>query len=44
MTGTDGLESVAEMFGEDVFNDAAMRMRLPKKVYQALKNSVDNGT
>ena len=43
---TENMEHVylKDMFGADVFNDAAMRERLPEKVYRALKNSVDNGT
>ena len=29
--------SVAEIFGEDVFNDAVMQERLPKKSIQKIK-------
>ena len=29
--------SVAEIFGENVFNDAVMQERLPKKTYKELK-------
>ena len=29
--------NVAEIFGENVFNDTVMQERLPKKVYQKLK-------
>ena len=29
--------NVSEIFGEDVFNDAVMQQRLPKKVYKDLK-------
>ena len=28
--------NVADIFGEDVFNDAVMQERLPKKVYNIL--------
>ena len=33
--------SVAEIFGEDVFNDAVMQERLPKKVYKKLKQTIE---
>ena len=29
--------NVAEIFGENVFNDSVMQERLPKKVYKELK-------
>ena len=29
--------NVVEIFGENVFNDAVMQARLPKKVYKELK-------
>ena len=29
--------NVADIFGEDVFNDTVMQERLPKKVYKDLK-------
>ena len=35
--------SVAEIFGEDVFNDAVMQERLPKKVYKELKQTIEEG-
>lgn len=35
--------NVAEIFGEDVFNDAVMQERLPKKVYKALKQTIRDG-
>ena len=35
--------SVAEIFGEDVFNDAVMQERLPKKVYKKLKKTIEEG-
>ncbi len=36
--------NLQEIFGEDVFNDTVMRQRLPKKVYQALKENIEEGT
>ena len=36
--------NVKEMFGCDVFNDAVMQERLPKKVYQELKKTIREGT
>ncbi len=35
--------NVAKEFGTDVFNDAVMRERLPKKVYEELKNVINEG-
>lgn len=35
--------NVADIFGEDVFNDTVMQERLPKKVYRDLKNLIDEG-
>ena len=35
--------SVSEIFGENVFNDSVMRQRLPKKVYQQLKKTIEEG-
>jgi len=32
-----------EIFGQNVFNDAVMRERLPKNVYKALKKTIDLG-
>ncbi len=34
---------VAGIFGENVFDDAAMRETLPKKVYEKLKKTIDEG-
>ena len=34
---------VKEIFGENVFNDSAMKARLPKKVYQELKKPMEEG-
>ncbi len=36
-------KSISDYFGEDVFNDAVMQARLPKKVYNALKKTMDEG-
>ncbi len=35
--------SVAEIFGENVFNDSVMQARLPKKVYKQLKETIEQG-
>lgn len=35
--------NVADIFGEDVFNDSAMQERLPKKVYKDLKRTIEEG-
>ncbi len=35
--------NVAEIFGENVFNDAVMQERLPKKTYQKLKETISEG-
>ena len=34
---------VTEIFGENVFNDAVMQERLPKKVYKELKKTIQEG-
>ena len=34
---------VTEIFGENVFNDAVMQERLPKKVYRVLKKTIQEG-
>ncbi len=36
-------ERLTDLFGIDVFNDAAMVERLPKKIYAALKKTIENG-
>ena len=36
--------NVADIFGENVFNDTVMRERLPKKVYQKLQETIKEGT
>ena len=33
--------NVVEIFGENVFNDAVMQARLPKKVYKELKQTIE---
>ncbi|MDE7431487.1 MAG: glutamine synthetase III [Lachnospiraceae bacterium] len=35
--------NVSEIFGEDVFNDTVMKERLPKKVYEELRKTIDEG-
>ena len=37
------LINVAEIFGQDVFNDTVMMERLPKKVYRDLKKTIEEG-
>lgn len=39
----EGYRNVAEAFGCDVFNDAVMQERLPKKVYKELKKTIGEG-
>lgn len=43
--GTDMSETinVTEIFGENVFNDSVMQERLPKKVYQELVKTIQEG-
>ena len=36
--------NLQDIFGEDVFNDTVMRQRLPGKVYEALKENIEEGT
>jgi len=43
MTGMSELINVAEIFGQDVFNDTVMMERLPKKVYKDLKKTIEEG-
>lgn len=35
---------VMDIFGENVFNDAVMQERLPRKTYRELKNTIEAGT
>lgn len=37
-------EKVNEFYGEYVFSDAVMQKTLPKKVYESLRRTIDNGT
>lgn len=37
------LFNVADIFGENVFNDTVMQERLPKKVYKNLKKTIEEG-
>ncbi len=39
----DEVMNVAEIFGENVFNDRVMRDRLPKAIYRKLKKTVTEG-
>jgi len=34
-------DTLAEMFGSNVFNDTVMRARLPKGVYRKLRETID---
>lgn len=40
---SDDTYNVADIFGEDVFNDAVMQERLPKKAYKELKRTIEEG-
>ena len=35
--------NIADIFGENVFNDTVMKERLPKKVYQEVRKVIDEG-
>ena len=37
------LFNMADIFGENVFDDATMQERLPKKVYKDLKKMIEEG-
>lgn len=37
------LFNVADIFGENVFNDTVMQERLPKKIYKNLKTTIEEG-
>lgn len=43
MDKCSGYYNAAEIFGENVFNDSVMQERLPKKVYQRLKEIIRGG-
>ncbi len=38
-----GNMELTELFGSNVFNDKAMKQRLPKEVYRALKKTIEEG-
>ncbi len=40
---TNDYYDVADIFGENVFNDSVMQQRLPKKTYQKLKQTIEEG-
>ena len=35
--------NVSDIFGENVFNDAVMQERLPKKTYKKLREVIEEG-
>ena len=37
------MKTISEMFGSMVFNDEAMKARLPEEVYNSLQNTIQNG-
>ena len=37
------MDKLSNVFGENVFNDAVMRARLPKATYKALKKTIEEG-
>ena len=39
----EGKTDITGIFGEDVFNDTVMRSRLPRKVYMALRQAIEEG-
>ena len=41
--GKKRMENISELFGANVFNDAIMQERLPKKVYHKLKEVIEEG-
>ena len=40
---SEKLVNISEIFGENVFDDATMQERLPKKVYKDLKKMIEEG-
>ncbi len=42
-TPAEGMNRIPELFGSLVFNDHAMRERLPKDTYRALRRTIENG-
>ena len=43
MSETKELFHVADIFGEDVFNDRVMQERLPRRVYRELRRTIEEG-
>ena len=43
MSETKELFRVADIFGEDVFNDRVMQERLPRRVYRELRRTIEEG-
>ena len=39
----EGKTNISKIFGENVFNDKVMQERLPKKIYQKLKQTIREG-
>ena len=39
----EGKTNISKIFGENVFNDKVMQERLPKKIYQELKQTIREG-
>ncbi len=37
------METMENLFGSNVFNDAVMQQHLPKDVYRALRKTIDDG-
>lgn len=35
---------VTDIFGSNVFNDKVMKERLPKEIYNALRETIDEGS
>lgn len=35
--------NISQIFGKNVFNDTVMQERLPKKIYEALKKTIEDG-
>lgn len=38
------MNDVSKIFGSNVFNEQAMKERLPKETYKALKRTIENRT
>jgi len=37
------MTSIPDYFGDMVFDDAAMKTRLPKEAYEAMKRTIEDG-